>query len=189
MPDAMQLFCLSLQPHSLVCIVGGTEAEGKAIRDSGHTPVAIDYSRSGMRYEYLPRLAEQYDGIYCAHTLEHVRNVGIMLDAMHEELKDEGLLCIVVPPAKPEIVGGHLSIWNAGLLLYNLIRAHFDCKKAAVRSYDYNVAVLVRKVHADYQDNDLKEDNGDIEILARYFPFPAYQDMDGRIKEHDWSVR
>lgn len=186
---AMQLFLKSLSPGDAVLIVGASEAERNQLLEAGHNPTCFDYYTDGMRWEYLPRTPDQYHAIYCAHTLEHVRNVGIMLDSMHIELREGGLLCIVVPPAKPNIVGGHLTIWNAGLLLYNLIRAHFDCAQAAVRSYDYNVAVLVRKVTARYRERELLEDNGDLATLAPFFPVSMPQDTDGQIDEHAWGPR
>jgi hypothetical protein len=185
----MDLFLQSLTPSDSILVVGASQAEQNQLAHAGHEPTCFDYSRDGMRWEYLPRLENHYHALYCAHTLEHVRNVGVMLDAMYAELRPGGLLCIVVPPAKHNIVGGHLTLWNAGLLLYNLIRAHFDCAKAAVRTYDYNVAVLVRKVHADYPEDVLHEDNGDLEILAPYFPVPMPQDQDGQIAEHAWTPR
>jgi len=188
-PSPLKLFSDSLTPCSKVALVGGSAAEIRAMLVAGHLPYRFDYSEGGSRYELPPRVPRGFDGLYCAHTLEHVRNVGVMLDAMYVDLKDNGLLCIVVPPAKHNIVGGHLTLWNAGLLLYNLIRAHFDCSKAAIRTEGYDVAVMVRKAHADYQDSDLIEDNGDLEQLARFFPVPMPQNQDGQISLHDWVAR
>lgn len=185
----MQLFLKSLTPGDAILVVGASHAEEQALVAAGHNPTCFDYGRDGLHWEYLPRFENHYHAIYCAHTLEHVRNVGIMLDAMYMELREGGLLCIVVPPAKHNIVGGHLTIWNAGLLLYNLIRARFNCSQAAVRTYDYNVAVLTRKITALYLDKRLKEDNGDLEYLAQFFPVPMPQDQDGRIEQHAWSPR
>ena len=184
---ALELFKASLKADSRVCLIGGTPEEYKALSD--YSVTTHSYAATGVKYEAAPQRPEMYDGIYCAHTLEHMRNVGSALDKMYSELKDNGLLCLVVPPAKHNIVGGHLTLWNAGLLVYNLIRAHFDCSKAAIRTYDYNVAILVRKRRADYDERTLKEDNGDIETLAPYFPVPAHQDMDGRWAVHSWSPR
>lgn len=184
---AMDLFKLSLPAGSRVCLVGGRAGELAELHN--YQVTNHDYHTNKTKYEAAPQRPEMYDGLYCAHTLEHMRNVGVVLDKMFNELKTGGLLCLVVPPAKPEIVGGHLSIWNAGLLLYNLIRAHFDCSKAAVKTYGYNVAVLVRKQNAPYQDITMLEDDGDIELLSRYFPIPARQNFDGRIEQWNWKIR
>jgi len=184
---ALQLFIASLAGSSRVCLVGGTRDEEQAL--AGHRIENFNYASTGRRYEVAPFRPEMYDGLYCAHTLEHMRNPGLTLDRFYCELKPGGLLAIVVPPLKHEIVGGHLSLWNAGLLLYNLVRARFDCSKAAVRTYDYNAAVVVRKVRAEYVDNMLLEDNGDLERLAAYFPVRAVQGFDGRIEAVNWSPR
>lgn len=188
MRDALDLFCASLTAPAVVANVGaGDGREAAVMREHGLEPVEFDYGRTGIRYEHCPMRPAHYDGIYCAHTLEHMRNVGQVLDRFFLELKTGGLLAVVVPPLKHQIVGGHLSLWNAGLLVYNLIRARFDCRDAAVASYGYNVAVLVRKRPATFDDRALVEDCGDIERLAPFFPFPVRQDFDGRIPEHKWQ--
>ena len=70
---------------------------------------------------------------------------------------------------KNEIVGGHLSLWNAGLLLYQLVIAGFDCKDAIVKKYGYNISVIVKKNEIDIK-NKLVYDNGDISTIKQYLP-------------------
>jgi hypothetical protein len=129
-------------------------------------------------------LGPTFDMVWCSHTLEHQRNVHLFLKKIYEVLKPAGVLAITVPPAKPEIVGGHLTVWNAGLLLYNLILSGFDCRDAMVKQYDYNISVIVRKSFATLPP--LKMDVGDIEKLSIYFPFPANQNFNGNVIEHNW---
>ena len=126
----------------------------------------------------------EYDGIWCCHVLEHQRNVGDFLEKIRDELVLDGLLAVTVPPAKQNLVGGHVTLWNAGLLLYNLILAGFDCSEARVGTYGYNVSVLVRKKLAEVPE--LKMDRGDIKTLAHLFPMVAYQNMDGQIENINW---
>ena len=126
----------------------------------------------------------RYDGIWCSHVLEHMPDVGLFLRKVRSELKEGGLLAITVPPMKHEIVGGHTSFWNEGLLLYRLILAGFDCSQARVGRYGYNISVLVRK--REYDMPELEHDNGDIERLSRYFPFNARQGFDGRTGNINW---
>lgn len=99
-------------------------------------------------------------------------------------LEDDGILAITIPPLKHAIVGGHLTLWNAGLLIYNLILAGFDCSKASVKTYGYNISVIVRKKQAVH--GQLVMDNGDIETIAHLFPFNAKQGFHGEIKEINW---
>jgi len=131
--------------------------------------------------------SETFDLVWCSHVLEHQPNARQFLLKVYAVLKPGGILAITVPPRKPNIVGGHVSIWNAGLLLYNLILAGFDCRDAMVRQYDYNISVVVRKSHATLPP--LKMDSGDIELLAPYFPrsLKAEQDFSGDITEMQWN--
>ena len=119
--------------------------------------------------------------------LEHQANPGLFLRKIYRDLKAGGVVAVTVPPAKSTIVGGHLTLWNAGLLLYNLIMAGFDCRNAAVKSYGYNISVIVRKRRACHP-RDMVMDCGDIERLAHFFPCPAKQDFEGHIIELNWNL-
>jgi len=87
-------------------------------------------------------------------------------------LPDEGILAITVPPARKIISGGHLSNWSAGLLLYNLVLAGFDCKNASILKYGYNVSIIVQKKQAIC--DDLVYDYGDIMKIKRFLPDVAF---------------
>jgi hypothetical protein len=68
---------------------------------------------------------------------------------------------------------------NAGVLLYNLILAGFDCSKASVGSYDYDLSVIVRNTRAEFPV-DLHFDEG---LSSRpFFPVPVHQGFDGRAR-------
>jgi len=131
------------------------------------------------------QFSHQFNAIWASHILEHQLNVIDFLIKIYNDLKENGWLAITVPPMKNEIVGGHLTIWNAGLLLYNLILAGFDCKNAMIKTYDYNVSVIISKQTIVLPT--LKYDNGDIETLAEFFPpGVAKQGFNGDIKEMNW---
>lgn len=127
---------------------------------------------------------EKFDCIWASHVLEHQRNVGEFLDKCYYDLKDDGILAITVPPAKASIVGGHLTHWNAGLLLFNLILAGFDCSEASVKQYGYNISVIVRKKKAVHEPVFMDRD--DIPKLAHLFPNDAYHGFNGNIGEINW---
>lgn len=124
------------------------------------------------------------DCIWASHVLEHQRSVGKFLERCYALLNDDGILAVTVPPAKHNIVGGHVSLWNAGLLLYNLILAGFDCSEAAVKSYGYNISVIVRKKKAELPE--LRMDSGDILRLSDFFPLEVGEGFDGQIMEVNW---
>lgn len=183
----IELMHRSMKKRGLIADVGGGDgAAARYLEGYGHRVVEFDYARSGVRFEDS-EFNFHVDALYCSHMLEHCRNPGLMLDRFREIVIAGGYICILVPPAKHNIVGGHLTLWNAGLLLYNLVRAHIDCSTARVRCFGYNVAVVCRNDTADFDDDALAEDNGDIEALARFFPFPVAQGFDGRVALHNWA--
>ena len=123
-----------------------------------------------------------YDAIWCCHILEHQLNVNLFLKKVHSLLNEGGYLAIIVPPRKPFIVGGHVSIWNAGLVLYNLILAGFDCSQYCdIQQYDYNIGIIIKKKTIESLPSDLSMDKGDIEKLSKYFPFDTKHDFNGDI--------
>lgn len=179
--------CLQLSGVRTVLDVGsGTGEHAALLRDAGKVVTTIslsppadivgDYMESGV--------AGPFDLIWVSHTLEHQRNVGAFLDRCRGDLREGGWLAVTVPPMKPEVVGGHVALFNAGVLLYHLIVAGFDCREASVRSYGYNVSVIVQNSPAGLPS--LARDCGDIERLAPFFPMPVRQGFDGNIERVNW---
>lgn len=167
--------------HTLLDIGAGDGDQAKIFWDAGKDVTTIslrepadiicDYTR------FHVKLGNEYDAIWASHVLEHQKNVNQFLEKCFRDLKTGGILAVTVPPAKPEIVGGHLTIWNLGLLLYNLIVAGFDCKDAWYDVYGYNISVIVRKKQANLPK--LQYDSGDINALAEFFPFPVSEGFNG----------
>lgn len=131
-------------------------------------------------------LVEQFDLIWACHVLEHQTNVNQFLKKVHFDLKDNGILAITVPPFKHEVVGGHLTVWNAGLLMYNLVLAGFNCREAKILEYGYNISLILKKRPALLPE--LAYDKGDIEKLLEYFPPGSKEPFDGNIRELNWYV-
>jgi SAM-dependent methyltransferase len=121
---------------------------------------------------------ERFDCIWASHVLEHQLNVNAFLRKCHETLNDRGILAVTVPPMKPEIVGGHVTLWNAGLLLYNLVLAGYDCRNARVLKYGYNITAIVQK-NGTIVLPQLSFDSGDIDRLAAYLPEGFHEGIDG----------
>ena len=177
--------CLGLSARTVLDIGSGDGWYADQFRAAGFSVTTVDYLDSAdMVGNYLDLQPGRHDLIWCSHVLEHQPNVGMFLQKCFADLHDGGWICLTVPPAKSEIVGGHLTIWNAGLLLYNMILAGFDCGSASVKRYGYNISVLVRKVRAELPP--LAYDFGDIERLAKFFPFDAKQGFDGDIGGINW---
>ena len=170
--------------------IGCGEGRSKRIfEDSGKLVTAIDIQpklKDIIVDDYMKWAPDnQFDCIWCCHVLEHQLNVNLFLKKVHNELKEGGVLAISVPPMKHQIVGGHVSIWNAGLLLYNLVMAGFDCIEPAIKTYGYNVSVIIRKKTIELPDN-LDYDVGDLEKLSTFFPPFVKQNFNGNIQEYNW---
>ena len=126
-----------------------------------------------------------YDALWVCHVLEHQTNPGEFLRQCKRRLRPGGYLAVTVPPLKHAIVGGHVTLWNAGLLLYQLILAGFNCRAARVGTYGYNISVIVRNVTAELPK--LANDNGDIELLAPFFPMPVEHGFNGEVRDIAWG--
>ena len=128
----------------------------------------------------------KFDLVWACHILEHQKNVGLFLEKIKNICCDNGIICVTVPKMKNNIVGGHLTLWNAGLLLYNLILTGLDCSKAKIKTYSYNISVIINKKEF-ILPNNLSYDIGDIEKLSKYFPDNFnYHGFNGNIDELNW---
>ena len=167
--------------RSVLDIGCGAGKHSDIFLDAGKEVTAIDYGESPYFKKNKSRIKAivadfntyefdlQFDCVWCSHVLEHQLNPNLFLKKIHSVLKEDGVLCITVPPAKQRIGGGHVSLWNAGLLLYHLVLAGFDCSEAVTMRYDYNVSVIVKKRTIDVTDQ-LVYDAGDITTIRPYLP-------------------
>ena len=119
-----------------------------------------------MQYDFKDKI---FDAIWCSHVLEHSLNANLFLEKINSILKEDGVLAITVPPLKNEIVSGHLNLYNAGILLYQLVVAGFDCRDAIVKKYGYNISVIVKKNKINIK-NKLTYGRGDISTIKPYLP-------------------
>ncbi len=140
-------------------------------------------------YNYQPE--RQFDCIWASHVLEHQPNPHAFLKKIFSDLKEGGIAAISVPPLKHEIVGGHLNLYNAGLLLYQMVVAGFDCSNASIHTYGYNVSIIVVK-SGEVDTSNLMFDSGDIYNLSKYFPNQIRNKIgdgdsfDGRLLSINW---
>jgi len=126
----------------------------------------------------------QFDCVWASHVLEHHRNVGLFLSKVFAVTKEGGVACITVPPMHQQLWGGHLSLWNEGLLLYNMVLAGFDCSAARVLRYGINISVIVRKKTA--QLPPLVYDKGDVDRIAAFLPAGMRENCDGELVCVNW---
>jgi SAM-dependent methyltransferase len=173
-------------------IGAGSGDAGKRFIKSGKQVVSSDIADMGAPNtvvgDFMDTKFGTFDLVWASHVLEHQLNVNNFLNKCAFHMTMDSYICVTVPPLKHEIVGGHLTLWNAGLLMYNLILGGFDCRDAAVKSYGYNISVIAKKRKEVLPA--LKYDYGDIETLAPWFPEGFnYQGFNGVISELNWPKK
>lgn len=179
--------CLKLKGKTVLDVGSGTGQHAERFRATGWTATTVDLQEADIVGDFMEIDfgTQHFDIVWCAHILEHQQNVGLFLKKAISLLNPYGWLAITVPPMKSRVVGGHLAQFNAGILLYNLILAGIDCSAAKVKTYDYNVSVIVQNHEARFPP--LKMDKGDIETLAEFFPMAVAQGFDGEIRSLNWT--
>ena len=184
--DALRLF-VTLPVNGKVLDIGSEDgSHAFYMKSKGMDVITLDLChKADIKALWPVDLDFKVGAIWCSHVLEHSRNPGEFMDAFHKVLIPDGWLAVTVPPMKNEIVGGHVSTWNAGLLMYHLILGGFDCREAKVKTYGDNVSVVVQRKAVTLPE--LKYDSQDIEMLARFFPIPARQGFNGIIEEWNWA--
>lgn len=186
-------------PHIIVPTIldigaGEEEIHAKYLRARGNVVHTVDFFE-GATYQGDYNQIEfisLYDGIHAAHVLEHQLNPNLFLRKINSDLKEGGYLCITVPPLKHQIVGGHVSLWNAGLVLYHLVHAGFNCSEAIIYEYGYNISVIVKK-ESIREIIPYTYNSKDITLIEKYLPKLSFKKnklgestFDGNIKRLNW---
>lgn len=196
--ETLQHFLNSFEFNTVLDIGSGEGKHSDVLRDNGKDVTSIDFGKSiyfqkraenhtcifGDYYTY--DFKEQFDAIWASHVLEHQPNPNFFLKKIHKDLKENGVLAITVPPLKHNIVGGHVTLWNAGLLLYQLVLAGFNCKDVSIKSYGYNISVVLRKRNI-VKYPELSYDSGDIIKLKEFFPDFVDEPFLGDIPYYNWK--
>ena len=188
---------LSLEFETVIDIGAGHKKQASYLQSYGKDVKTCGYITddfNNLKYDYngdfnsLDFKGKKFDVSLSSHILEHQLNVNSYLRKVSDITKDDGYIVVVVPPRKPFIIGGHVSIWNAGLVLYNLVLAGVDCSKECyIKQYDYNIGVIVKNHRFDINSVGIEYNGGDIDkYLSRYFPFKAHDGFNGDIMEHNW---
>ena len=142
--------------------------------------------RYGLLEDWWPFVGK-FDIVLASHVLEHIQDTGVALGHLRNCMKDDGWLLVIVPPFKHEIVGGHVHVFNMGLLMYNLILAGFDVKHGHFCKHGYNIGAYVQK--SNDRLPDISYDSGDIEKLKDFWPErkPAFtQGFHGDLQKVNW---
>lgn len=85
------------------------------------------------------------EGIWASHCLEHVLDPLHVLSEWRRLLRSDGVLCVIVPPFKTQVVGRHVFTgWTVGQLMLTLLRAGLAIRDGAYARHGYNVCAIVR---------------------------------------------
>ena len=176
---------LEFEFKTVLDVGSGPGKQARILKENGKEVTTISLiPPADIVGDFMETELPQFDCIWASHVLEHQLNINLFLKRCYELLKEDGILAITVPPLKHQVVGGHLNLFNAGTLLYNLIMGGFHCREAKVKSYGYNISVIVRKKKAELPK--LNMDFDDIRTLSDFFPFPVVNAFDGQIEEWNW---
>lgn len=87
-----------------------------------------------------------------------------------------------------------MSLWNAGPLLYRLVLVGVNCKDASIKTYDWDISVIVSVKEIIDVSSRLVYDSGDIRTIREYLPsglkfFSSEQDESyyGNIDKLNWD--
>lgn len=155
---------------------------GKSVTSTDIMPY---YNKSVVLGDYMDLNFKPHDLTWASHVLEHQLNTNLFLKKLRKETKNGGYTCITVPPLKHDIVGGHVSLWNAGLLMYNLVLAGFNCKHARIKKYKYNISVIAQA--EEFTLPKLNYDSGDIKKLQPWLPNFCSEPFNGDIMSWNWN--
>ena len=173
---------------SIIDIGCGAGNHTNYLRQNGKVVTPVDFYGNVLNMKtglYQDIKLQKHDAVWCCHVLEHVLDVNSFLKKIHKDLKEGGYLCITVPPLKHEIVGGHVTLWNAGLLMYNLVLAGFNCKNIKIKKYGYNISIIIKKETYELPKH-MNYDKGDLELLEDAFPTFVHQGFNGDIENYNW---
>lgn len=197
--QAMQKLLDDFEFNSVIDVGCGPGWHSRILLENDKRVTAIDYNRhtsldfgnsdntaNFIEADFMTlTLPEQFDCVWCAHVLEHQLHPHNFLIKLKKTVRENGVIAITVPPLKHEVVGGHVTLWNAGTLIYNLVLAGLDCSQVAVLQYGYNVSVIIKKKSIELPKN-LRFANGDLEKLAAFMPSFVKQGFNGNIYSHNW---
>lgn len=192
--DAVDKVIEILPKHSCILDIGAgaSQKHAKIFRSNGLNVDTVDFFAGSTYVGDFNSLTipTQYDLVWSAHCLEHQLNINLFLRKVFDCVKVGGYAAITVPPLKHQIVGGHVNLWNAGLLVYNLVLAGFDCSDVKLKKYGYNITAIVRRTDVKIPFEKLIYDTADLVTLNDYFPkgldYEKNCVFDGNIDEYNW---
>lgn len=131
----------------------------------------------------------KFDVVYASDVLEHQRNIGQFIEKMSSIATEDGYLAIIVPKAHlHKILSGHISSWNVGFLLYNIVVSGIDCRNAIVSNGQYEISIIVpnKKI---LPSREILQSGviGNISKIRQYFPVHVEHGIDANMSSINWN--
>lgn len=179
---AMQYISRNYSPSTVIDVGSGGGYHAKYFKEKGAIVTCIDFGSSiyaknkvdngihVVNIDFNEFKTEQKFGlVWASHVLEHQQNVGNFLDKLIEVCAIDGLICITVPDMHRRLMGGHLTLWNPGLLAYNIVLRGVDLSDALfVRgSNEFSIIFSPKLIMLP---GGMSHDCGDLNILKEYMP-------------------
>ena len=134
-------------------------------------------------------LPNTFDCIIAVNVLHQERDPQRFLRRLHDLLPERSLLALTVPALRHPMLQGELSIWNAGLVLYHLVLAGFDCSNVQCLTQEAEISIILEKNAIDPWEED--SPRPPLGTLRRHLPQaldfvhePAW--FNGDIPELNW---
>lgn len=182
--------CLALEAKSMIDVGSGRGEHICRFLKKGWRVTSVDLQKSDLvvaeefrsSYTHISAdinnvdLESQFDLVWSSHCLEHQLNANSFIRNLFELCKADGVLAITVPFPHRRLLGGHVSMWTPGLLLYHCVLAGINCVDAEVLLGDFEFTVLICKIEAKLPK--LNYDKGDIQKLKEFLPVNYFEGGD-----------
>lgn len=118
----------------------------------------------------LSSLHGAFDVVWVSQVLEHQLDAQAFLKRVVSLCKEGGLIVLGLPVIKTQVVGGHVSLWTAGLVFMHLVHAGVDCTDARVNSENAAFHVFVTK-RTISETLPWEYVYGDVDRASPYLPY------------------
>ncbi|MBR3624480.1 MAG: class I SAM-dependent methyltransferase [Selenomonadaceae bacterium] len=175
--DALLKCCEDSSINTVLDVGYGFGLQSNIFKAYGKDVTGIDFGAAEKPFKTLSgdfetyEFKDKYDLVWSSHSLEHQQNIRVFIQKLFSVCKPSGKVAITVPHTRGDIyvIGGHVTVWNLGLLMYNIICAGYSCVNAIGKTYAGNVSVIA--------PNEPIEFDGDYRWVNHKEYFPSNLDV------------